>query len=137
MDNENSQKEHQEEFTAMMKYLFLQFSLGKTNDQVVSDLIDKGMKQDEAQSIVETVRKIYAPYPNEAVNLHRYAVAQRGWKRMWTGFFWLALGSCITWVTYSAAASSPYGGRYTICYGAIALGGIYFLWGLFEWLGNR
>jgi len=76
-------------------------------------------------------------YANDEYNLRRYAAAQRGWKRMWTGFFWLALGSCITWATYYVAASSTFGGSYTICYGAIALGAIYFLWGLVEWLANR
>ena len=123
-----------------MTYIFEQFNLGKTNDQVRNELIGKGLIQKDAQSIVKNARMLYAANPNVTNvtdNLRRSVAAQRGWKRMRSGFFWLVLGSLIPWGTYSVAASSPYGGSYTICYGAIALGGIYFLWGLLEWLINR
>jgi hypothetical protein len=154
MTVDSTPESSKEAFANAMKHFFLRFSQGWTDEQIVDDVVSHGLMQREnAETAVPIARKMFAPYqnaphpdsesggqeapldPSEA--LRRAAAAQRGLKRMWTGFLWLALGSLITWGTYSAASSSQYGGTYTICYGAIGLGGLYFLWGLMEWLSNR
>jgi hypothetical protein len=49
----------------------------------------------------------------------------------------VAGGTVVTIATYSAAASSPTGGRYIVAWGAIVFGIIDFFRGLFGWLENK
>lgn len=138
MKSEQDQKE-QATMIRLLEYLFQQFRFEYTNDKIISDLVDEGIKKEDAESIVLTARDMYRnkEFRETMFDPEKSAAAQRGWKRMWTGLLWLALGSIITFITYTLAAGQSYGGRYMICYGAIGMGGIYFLWGLFEWLINR
>jgi hypothetical protein len=136
MSTDNAQ-EQARNLTIWLGYIAEQFNQGKTNEQVVKNLISKGIKQEAAQELVETARNIHATQPNITGMASRSLAARRGWKRMWIGLIFLALGSFITYASYSSAASSPVGGSYTICYGAMIFGGIYFLWGLMGWLMNR
>jgi len=57
-----------------------------------------------------------------------------GSKNMLIGALWAIGGTLVTVVTYSAASG---GGTYVVTYGAIAVGGIQFLVGLFQYLGYQ
>ncbi len=75
--------------------------------------------------------------------LQRLAHAKRGFNRMLRGLALVIIGSCITFASYFIAAfiaaSNPVGSSYTytICWGAIVVGVLYSLSGMFEWLTNR
>jgi len=45
MSTNDDQEEYRKRFVAMTTYIFEQFNQGKTNDQIVSDLVGKGLKQ--------------------------------------------------------------------------------------------
>ena len=145
VDNQDESMEGNVAYLIM--YTHGQMAKGKTNDEIISDLVAKGVTHELDQTIVEQTWGHYGASMRKQeeqiegmVTEHRvkrYVAAQRGWKRMWIGLLGLLIGSFITWGSYSTAESSPYGGSYTICYGAIILGAIYFLWGLAEWSSNR
>jgi hypothetical protein len=59
-----------------------------------------------------------------------------GMRNMVVGGLWCVGGIVVTAVTYSAAASSPTGGRYFVAWGAIVFGAIQFFKGLFQVLSE-
>jgi predicted metal-binding membrane protein len=56
-----------------------------------------------------------------------------GTKNMGTGFVWFIGGSLFTFLTYLVAQGSG-GGIYVVTYGAIIVGAVQFLAGLFQYL---
>jgi hypothetical protein len=59
-----------------------------------------------------------------------------GIRNMVVGGIWCVGGILVTVITYSAAASSPTGGRYFVAWGAIIFGAIQFFKGLFQVLAE-
>ena len=67
----------------------------------------------------------------------RQALADRYARHMIYGALWALGGILVTWWTYSAAASSPGGGRYVVAYGAILYGVVDFVRGLVGWSRHK
>lgn len=92
---------------------------GKNRHKIIESLTQKGLDQESANVVVtnlENVRK-------------QHAKSGAG-RDMAIGALICAVGVVITIVTYSAASAG--GGRYVVAYGAIVVGAIQFLRGLFN-----
>ena len=63
-------------------------------------------------------------------NMQIAAFQKAGKRKMFFGLLWFIGGSIFSILSYSAAASSPYGGRYIVTWGAILYGAYLFLKGL-------
>jgi hypothetical protein len=64
----------------------------------------------------------------------RKALASKNARLMGIGFLWAVGGIIVTAVSYSAASSSPTGGRYIIAWGAVLFGLFDIARGFFGWL---
>jgi len=105
---------------------------GKTRDEIVADLVRGGLSGSSAERFVDralAARDAGAPArepPSEAETKEDPS----GRRAMISGAFWLALGSCVTGVTYLLAKP---GGKYVLAYGAVLAGALAFARGLSRW----
>ena len=101
---------------------------GKDRNTILSMLKKEGLTPANAQ-------KAY----NDALNglessvEGRSMLAEKYRKQMNRGLLWAIAGTVITIVSYSSASSSPVGGTYYICWGAILFGVIDFIVGYISW----
>lgn len=64
-------------------------------------------------------------------------VASNGTRNMIFGLLWFVGGSLVTAVTFASASNQRGGGRFIIAWGAIIIGFLQFIVGLFQWLIYR
>lgn len=101
---------------------------GKDRNAILNMLKKEGLAPADAQ-------KAYESALNELENSveGRSMLAEKYRKQMNRGLLWAVAGTVITIFSYSSAASSPVGGTYYICWGAILFGIIDFLVGYISW----
>ncbi|MCK6585268.1 MAG: hypothetical protein L6Q49_19385 [Anaerolineales bacterium] len=101
---------------------------GKDRNTILNMLKKEGLALADAQ-------KAYGSALNELENSleGRSLLAEKYRKQMNRGLLWAVAGTVITILSYSSAASSPAGGTYYICWGAILFGIIDFLVGYISW----
>ena len=88
--------------------------------QIQSALVDKGIDQQSAATVVSDLERTRAE-----------AVSTAGQKNMLFGALWCIGGIAITAATYNAAASTGEG-SYVVAWGAILFGAMQFFRGLIE-----
>lgn len=98
---------------------------GKPANEIVRQLIERGLSQSDAQTIVTNLQQLNARTKGDG-----YSNASAGLNSMLIGAAVCIGGSLITWITYQQAANNPGGGRYVIWWGAIAYGAVLFFRGL-------
>ncbi len=94
----------------------------ESDEAIVSALVSKGLTEKSALLVIERVAA-YWPIKNAA-----------GKRNMKIGSLSLLAGIIITFFTYNYAGN---GGTYVVTWGAIVIGGIQFLIGLFQTLASR
>lgn len=121
-------------------------TVAKLNELIAGDLsrrikpqaIVKGMarlrKIPEArgQELVDAANKAFTEMASSPEG--RKALAAKNARLMGIGFLWAVGGIIVTAVSYSAASSSPTGGRYIIAWGAVLFGLFDIARGFFGWL---
>ena len=114
----------------LLLYVLKELESGKSNEDVVQSLVQKGLPTESATDFVQ--RAMAFPHPSR--ELERSIRADKYWNRMWEGCGLVVLGALITGATYLLA--EDLGGQYIICWGAMAGGVLYLLVGLIGWLAN-
>jgi len=98
---------------------------GKTGAEIESALTEKGLDRETAQAVVGNLNAVAAEAGSEANK-------QTGLKHMGMGALWGIGGAVVTAVTYSAASEG--GGTYMVAWGAMVIGGLEFLYGVFKYV---
>jgi len=93
---------------------------GLSNRAIRDDLVEQGLDEQSADIVVR-----------ELNTAKKSAVRSMGMKHMGIGAAWCIGGIVVTVATYQAASG---GGTYVVAWGAIAFGGLEFLYGLFKTL---
>lgn len=93
---------------------------GVPADQIVTKLIDKGLDQESAGTVVSNLARVRSK-----------ALAEAGQKNMLYGALWCIGGIVVTALSYTVASGSG-GGKYVLAWGAIAFGAIQFIRGLVQ-----
>lgn len=101
---------------------------GESNYKIEKALVEKGLPQDIARTVVQNLEQERQRQYNQA---HRDAAM----RNMAVGGVICVIGLIISIGSYQAAANSPSGGSYVVAYGAVIFGGIQFLKGLFSMMG--
>jgi len=113
-----------------------QLARGRSRGEVIAELTDTmGWPDSLATKFVDRVS--VAAIDSGASDEGRQALADRYARHMIYGALWALGGILVTWWTYSAAASSPGGGRYVVAYGAILYGVVDFVRGLVGWSRHK
>jgi len=99
-----------------------QMKNGASSDQIQSMLVEKGLDQGSAATIVTSLSR-----------MRKKAIREAGRKKMLYGALWCIGGIIVTVITYSAASG---GGRYIVAWGAIIFGAIQFFRGLVQSSGG-
>jgi hypothetical protein len=92
---------------------------GVADDKIKADLVEKGMDTDSANTVVSGLAAIRTE--------QKKADAK---KNILYGALWCGGGTAVTAATYAAAQG---GGTYVITWGAIMVGGIQFVYGIFQY----
>ncbi len=113
-----SDQELSEEQIVQAVYAFAaeQMKNGLSPQHIQSMLVEKGLDQDFAATVVSNLTR-----------LRSEAIREAGKKDMLYGALWCIGGIIVTAMTYSAAAP---GGTYVVAWGAILFGAIQFFRGL-------
>ena len=98
---------------------------GVSGKHIQEKLVSRGLDQETAATIAENLRKIRSK-----------AIRNAAAKNMAIGAAVCLIGVAVTWVSYTAASESPTGGRYVVAWGAVAIGALQFLRGLYQWITN-
>jgi uncharacterized protein YjeT (DUF2065 family) len=93
--------------------------VGISDLQISKALVEKGLKPEQAQIVIQKLRQARAEVLRKA-----------GMRDMMIGGGICLLGLIMTMGTFNAATSSPGGGRYIVAWGAIIFGAIQFFRGL-------
>ena len=101
---------------------------GKDKNTILNALKKEGLTPANAQKAYDSALKEL-----EGSAEGRSMLAEKYRKQMNRGLLWAVAGTVITIVSYSSAASSPVGGTYYICWGAILFGVIDFIVGYISW----
>jgi len=117
-------EEFGQQLSANVKYVALELGNNKAPESIVKELMGKGVSPKNAQAIVSETQKLV-----------RSARGDKYKKRMTRGLLWTIAGIIVTCATYAFA--EDLGGRFVLCYGAIILGVIDFLAGLFGWIFSK
>lgn len=99
-----------------------QMKNGASAQQIQSMLVEKGLDQDSAATVVSNLTRMRSE-----------AIYEAGKKNMLYGALWCIGGIVVTAATYSAA---PGGGTYVVAWGAIVFGAIQFFHGLIQSSGG-
>ena len=99
-----------------------QMKNGASEQQIQSMLVEKGLDQESAATVVSNLTRIRSE-----------AIREAGRKNMVYGALWCIGGIVVTVVTYRAASS---GGTYVVAWGAIVFGAIQFFRGLVQLSGQ-
>ena len=91
---------------------------GIPDEAITKKLENEGLDTESAQAVVQNL-----------ANMRKQEIKQRANKNMGFGALWLIGGAIVTAATYSASSG---GGTYIVTYGAIIVGAIQFLQGLFQ-----
>lgn len=116
--------EFEQQLSANVKYVAMELGNNKTPETIVKELIGKGVSPGNAKLIVSETQKLV-----------RSTRGDKYKKRMTRGLLWTIPGIVVTCATYAFA--EDLGGRFVLCYGAIILGVIDFLAGLFGWIFSK
>jgi hypothetical protein len=92
---------------------------GCSDWQIGKALVEKGLNPEQAQIVIQKLHQVRAQVFRKA-----------GMRDMLVGGGFCLLGLIVTIGTFSAATSSPTGGRYIVAWGAIIFGAIQFFRGL-------
>jgi hypothetical protein len=101
---------------------------GKDRNTILNMLKKEGLTPPNAQKAYEEALRELEISPEG-----RSLLAEKYRKQMNRGLLWTIAGIVITVVSYSSAASSPVGGTYYICWGAVVFGIIDFIAGYIAW----
>jgi len=112
-DEEASQEQIVQEVYALAAE---QMTGGSSPQQIQSMLVEKGLDQESAATVVANLTRMRSE-----------AIREAGKKNMLYGALWCIGGIGVTAATYSAASG---GGRYVVTWGAIVFGAIQFVRGL-------
>jgi hypothetical protein len=107
-------------------------SSGKSREEVVGDLVRRGLSRTSAERFVDRAwaERRAAPERPAAPADAEAAEDPGGRRAMISGAFWLSLGACVTGVTYLLAKP---GEKYVLAYGAVVAGALAFARGLGRW----
>lgn len=119
-----SEEELSEEQIVRAVYAFAaeQMKNGAPPQQIQSALVQKGLDQESAATVVSNLTR-----------LRSEAIREAGKKNMLYGALWCIGGIVVTAVTYSAAAP---GDIYVVAWGAIVFGAIQFFRGVWQASGG-
>ncbi len=127
---------------------------GMKRDEVIRKLMRGGLNAPDAMQMVNRLQTKQStstspppppqspgmrPTPRPQVQLSNGDpdLASSGMRNLLIGAVICIIGTAITIGTYSQASSSPGGGRYTVCWGAMIFGALQAIKGLVTWLQNR
>ena len=112
---------------AAQNYASFQLRKGTSPKQVIEALIQKGLTEDEATTLVQqhSQSRQQSELPPSEHRLRRAGV-----RNMCYGALWFIGGAGGSYITYMNATSSPEGGHYVIATGAIISGLVQFFIGL-------
>ena len=115
-----SQHQPSEEEVVQAIYAFAaeQMENGMSNSQIETMLVDKGLDEETAATVVGNLDQMRSE-----------AASSAGKKNMLFGALWCIGGIVVTAATYSAASG---GGSYVVAWGAIVFGAIQFFRGLIQ-----
>lgn len=99
---------------------------GDSPERVEAKLIESGLTEGEAAALV---RATFRPEQSAARS-------SAGWA-MLGGLALMAVGGGATFASYSAAASNPGGGSYTIWWGPVVWGGVIFVGALVRFVSGK
>ena len=113
-------------------YVAKHLAQGGDRASVISALVEEGWPGDVAEQFVDNTQLALYAYTQspEAKAERRGGYA----KHIGLGALWAIGGAVVTLATYSAAEG---GGTYIIAWGAMGIGALQFLYGLFGWLTNQ
>lgn len=99
-----------------------QMKNGASSQQIQSMLVEKGIDQESAATVVSNLARMRSE-----------AIREASKKNMLYGALWCIGGIVVTAATYSAASG---GGKYVVAWGAILFGAIQFFRGLIQSSGD-
>lgn len=109
----------EEAIKTLFEYAANRMVNGAPPELIRKELVSQGVDEEVAELIVSRLQEARGS-----------ALSEAGKRNMLFGALWCIGGILVTAFTYSAAASSPGGGRYVIAWGAIIFGAIQFFRGL-------
>lgn len=110
----------QEEFVqAVYQHAADLMKKGAKNEAVVSNLIEQGLDEESANTVV-----------NNLIEVRNKQKKEQGKKNMLFGALWGVGGIIVTAATYGAASA---GGHYVVAWGAIVFGVIQFFGGVLQY----
>ena len=119
IDMNNEEKEMQEFVNGIYRYAAeLMFERKKSGHETKKILVEKGLREEDADVIIANLQAEIKQAKREA-----------GSKNMLYGALWCIGGTVVTLVTYSSASE---GDSYIVAWGAIIVGAIQFLRGLYQ-----
>ena len=122
MEENREQNDQQEMVNRIYGYTAdMLFNQKKTVEETKAALIEKGLRSEDADIVINNLQTQYKQEKREA-----------GGKNMLYAALWCIGGLLVTFLTYSAASD---GGTYVVAWGAVIFGAIQFLKGLFQRLG--
>ncbi len=104
---------------AVYDYAAQRMMAGISHAQIEKDLIEKGLDQEAAHTVVSNLN-----------DMKSKAVRGAATKNMLIGGLICAVGTVITVWSYTAAANNAQGGSYVVAWGAIIFGAIQFFRGV-------
>ena len=117
-----NQPSPEDQAKAVYAFVHEQFNYGMTKSEITDMLVENGLDQETAVSIVEEIR-----------NFKNDTSREEAKKNILVGALWCGGGLAVTAITYSAAAG---GGAYVVTWGAVIFGGIQLLRGLGQMCGD-
>jgi hypothetical protein len=118
MGDDESQKAIEE----LARFVAEQLNAGTPRHEIIKGLTDAGLKQSEAEQLVNHIESLRGGALNEARK-------QAGTKDLLWGFLFLIGGAAITLGTWAATKE---GGSYWVMWGAMVFGAFYILRGLYR-----
>lgn len=115
----NPEPSQQQVLQAVYGYAAEMMRTGATDYQIEKALMERGLSAEAAAVVVANLAK-----------MRHDTVRSAALRNMAIGGIICIIGLLITFVSYSAAASSPNGGSYIVTWGAVVFGGIQFFRGL-------
>jgi hypothetical protein len=126
---QNITPEQKKALEEVATYVASQLRSGVAREQIVQSLVERGVNTQLAQNIVNEVSRGGAARMSNA--------RSSATRAMVIGAVICIIGLVVTIGSYSAASTSPGGGRYVIAWGAVIFGGLQFVRGLIAYLGSR
>ena len=108
---------------AVYAFAVEQLKAGSSPEQIQATLVEKGLSQEIAETIVSNLTRVVSEAKSKA-----------GKKNMVYGALWCVGGIIVTAVTYSSASDG--GGHYVVAWGAIIFGAIQFFRGVAQSSGT-